>query len=209
MSSRERWIVYPLLVLAMSLGAKDQIFERPLKVSRVECRDLTVTRNLNATSIQGQLIEAGQLKAHGELEANYCKADAIHSEKIDCTHFRASAYRTALVDCDQILCKRLAATTKDGKKSVEIIGETPVQAGGMVIYGPGGKPAVMLTADKETGIVRVVNTAGGGLQLRRAPRQGRLLLTDEKGAVVWERLYPSSEDRDPNEKPVPEKEPEE
>ena len=57
MSSRERWIVYPLLVFALALGAKDQLFEYPIKVSRVECKDLKVTRNLNAISIQGELID--------------------------------------------------------------------------------------------------------------------------------------------------------
>jgi len=55
MSSRERWIIYPLLFFAFCLAAKDQhplLHSSTLKADRVECQELSA-----------HLVHGGQLKA--------------------------------------------------------------------------------------------------------------------------------------------------
>jgi hypothetical protein len=88
MSERERWIVYPLLFLALGASLRDKLFDRTT-TKRIVCEELTVIADapigresprplvrigrIDATpgnAAQGYMHVNGHVKVQGELDAN-------------------------------------------------------------------------------------------------------------------------------------------
>jgi hypothetical protein len=117
MNERERWIVYPLLFLALGAGLRDKLSEQT-KTKRIECQELIVfgeeganrqpvslvqigampRSNGNSPQI-GQLLINGQLLVNGQLVAQGIQTDSIQASNVnaDNYYFRRVPFAPALL----------------------------------------------------------------------------------------------------------------
>ena len=117
MNERERWIVYPLLFLALGAALRDKLSEQT-KTKRIECQELIVfgeeganrqpvplvqigamqRSNSEAPHI-GQLLINGQLLVNGQMVAQGLQADNIqaHNVNADNYYFRRVPFVPALL----------------------------------------------------------------------------------------------------------------
>jgi hypothetical protein len=92
MSERERWIVYPLLFLALGAGLRDKLIDRTLSKSIV-CQELIVYGDDGAGRAPVKLVEigaasrssttvpqVGQIFINGQLLAKQVRADAMFAD---------------------------------------------------------------------------------------------------------------------------------
>jgi hypothetical protein len=94
MTERERWIVYPLLFLALGAGLRDKLFDQT-RTKSIECQDLTVaaedgggrppillTRIRAADTSPTDKTPTAQMLLNGQLFVGSIRASAIYADKI-------------------------------------------------------------------------------------------------------------------------------
>jgi hypothetical protein len=94
MTERERWIVYPLLFLALGAGLRDKLFDQTRSKS-IECQELTVTAEdrigrpattlarvgaIERSSTDKTL--AGQMLINGQLVVESVRAGAVYADRV-------------------------------------------------------------------------------------------------------------------------------
>jgi len=117
MNERERWIVYPLLFLALGAALRDKLWEQT-KTKRVECQELIVfgeeganrqpvplvqigamQRSNGQSPHVGQLLINGQILINGQMIAQGIQADSIQARNVnaDNYYFRRLPFAPALL----------------------------------------------------------------------------------------------------------------
>jgi hypothetical protein len=117
MNERERWIVYPLLFLALGAALRDKLGEQT-KTKRIECQELIVfgeeganrqpvplvqigamQRSKGNPARIGQLLINGQLLVNGPLEAQGIQSGSIQASIVnaDNYYFRRVPFAPALL----------------------------------------------------------------------------------------------------------------
>jgi hypothetical protein len=94
MNERERWIVYPLLFLALGAGLRDKLFDQT-RTKSIECQDLTVaaedgggrppillTRIRAADTSPIDKTPTAQMLLNGQLFVGSIRASAIYADKV-------------------------------------------------------------------------------------------------------------------------------
>ena len=91
MSSRERWILYPLLIFALALGLKSTLIPTTeITAGRIECADL-VTTSIRSESVESDKMKANLVFNAHQIDAKRLKTSDLQSEKIVCSQLIASA----------------------------------------------------------------------------------------------------------------------
>jgi hypothetical protein len=94
MTERERWIVYPLLFLALGAGLRDKLFDQTRSKS-IECQELTVSAEDRGSRPPIPLARigaidrspndktpAGQMLLNGQLFVESIRASAVYADRI-------------------------------------------------------------------------------------------------------------------------------
>ncbi len=167
MSSRERWIVYPLLFFAFCLGARDQfVFLRPREqtLNRLDCQVL------QAELVVGRRIEASKGIKAGTIEAGQVEAKSARVDKLD----------TA-----EVLCQELTAVSHQGQRLVEL-GENGAGAGRLVVLDGDEQPAITLDHRDDTGLMESRHADGTRLVVRATAGGGVLVVVGADGQTLGE-----------------------
>jgi hypothetical protein len=111
MNERERWIVYPLLFLALGAALRDKLSEQT-KTKRIECQELIVFGEEGAGRQPVPLVQIGamqrssgdaphigQLLINGQLVADGVRTDTLWSKNVnaDNYYFRRVPFAPALL----------------------------------------------------------------------------------------------------------------
>jgi hypothetical protein len=94
MTERERWIVYPLLFLALGAGLRDKLFDQT-RTKSIECQELTVTAEDRGSRPAVPLARigaiersssdktpAGQMLINGQLVVESIRAGAVYADRV-------------------------------------------------------------------------------------------------------------------------------
>jgi hypothetical protein len=94
MTERERWVVYPLLFLALGAGLRDKLFDQTRSKS-IECQELTVSAEEQAGRPPIPLARigafdrstsdkspAGQMLINGQLVVESVRAGAVYADRV-------------------------------------------------------------------------------------------------------------------------------
>jgi hypothetical protein len=94
MNERERWIVYPLLFLALGAALRDKLFDQT-RTKSLECQELTVSAENGGGQPPVALARigaidrsptdktpAGQMLLNGQLFVESIRASAVYADKI-------------------------------------------------------------------------------------------------------------------------------
>ncbi|HEY4233210.1 MAG TPA: hypothetical protein VGM76_07275 [Lacipirellulaceae bacterium] len=94
MTERERWIVYPLLFLALGAGLRDKLFDQTRSKS-IECQDLTVSAEERAghpaiplariSAIERSATDktpAAQMLLNGQIVVDSIRASAVYADRV-------------------------------------------------------------------------------------------------------------------------------
>jgi hypothetical protein len=185
MSSRERWIVYPLLFFAFCLGARDQfVFLRPTEqtLNRLDCQVL-----------QAELIDGRRIVASEAIEAPVIGGGQVEAE---------SATFDKL-DTGEVLCEELAAVSQEGRHLVEL-GANGAGAGRLTVLDGDEQPAVTLDNREDAGVLESRHDDGTRLIVRATAGGGVLVVVDSEGQPLGEwpvEFEPIPSDDEPREKP--------
>ena len=171
MTSRERWVIYPLLFFALCLGARGQIdFLRPreVEIPWLSCKVI------NAELITGGKVVAEDLRA-GSID---CR-DKLETESL----------RLHTMDAGQVTCNELVAVSPTGQRLAELSG-TDAGAGRLTIFGADDQPAVVLTHQDTAGLVLSRHADATQLLLRATAGGGSIVILDAKGDVLGQWQLP-------------------
>jgi hypothetical protein len=104
MTERERWIVYPLLFLALGAALRDKLSEHT-KNKRIECQELIVFGDDSAGMPPVPLVQigaverksadaphVGQIVVSGQIVADAVQAEAIQSNQFQANEINAGNY---------------------------------------------------------------------------------------------------------------------
>jgi len=104
MTERERWIVYPLLFLALGAALRDKLSEHT-KTKRIECQELIVFGDDSAGMPPVPLVQigalqrksadaphVGQIVVSGQVVADAVQAEAIQANKFQANEINAGNY---------------------------------------------------------------------------------------------------------------------
>jgi hypothetical protein len=165
MSSRERWVIYPLLFFAFCLAARDQFpYLRPevVDVPRLSCRvidaklidaEKIVTADLSAHSIEGQQIIEGNMS------------------------------RLNTVDTGDLVCNRLVVKSVTGRLVAEL-GRAENGAGRLAICSADNNRAIVLAADEEVGQIESRHHAGMRVLIHATKDGGAIYAVDADDRTI-------------------------
>ena len=147
MSNRERWVVYPLLFLALSASLRDKITGHSQSLQYITGQGMKI--DLQHGLLHGKSIEGAQLVAGNELRGQKIRGNEIHAQ---------------LLVVDEIHCRGLAVLDRKGNPVVIASnGEKDgnLTAGGSLrLYNHSGKSNCSLDADKAGGLLTLEDSAG-------------------------------------------------
>lgn len=145
MTSRERWTVYPLLVLAIGLGVRDKVW--PARLMRV--------RTLAVDSLRAKEVGIATRIVCREVEAHQ-----IHTAKLDALGIRLvasdGAIRASLVG-ELAQGGQLLLYNPEGQPVLSAGAEAETHSGILQISSPEGKPVVQLRSAAGHGVVHAIN----------------------------------------------------
>jgi len=90
------------------------------------------------------------------------------------------------VDVQNVVCRNLAIVDAEGKEMVRL-GATPLQAGGLEVFGASGAPIITLTADAEGKSGRIMTKTDEGrplVDLLAHGNAGSIVVFDAQGANI-------------------------
>ena len=166
MSSRERWIIYPLLFFAFCLGARDQFtFLRPTssEVPRLEC----------------QVIDAERINCKRMVASEGISTNRIESEQ-ESRPVEIDSLRLDELAAGQIRCQQLDAVSPDGQRRAEL-GESETGAGRLTIFDVNGQPAITLAHRDDAGRLESHHADGTRLLVYAKAGGGTLVVLDADG----------------------------
>ena len=184
MSTRERWVIYPLLFLALGFALKPK-FAPPEKFlcGELECSNLIVTKSavgdgqINAVSIRtGGLRVDGNIQANGDLavQKRLAAPEAI---------FDLIVAKTIRVEGNNGKTRMMIGTPQMTNKD----GTTRSSESGKIeIYGKAGKPILTLgsSADDEGGVVIAARSDSKSRAILEASAEGgKIQMLDSSGLV--------------------------
>jgi hypothetical protein len=165
MSSRERWIVYPMLFFAFCLAARDQFpYLRPEKseFSHLSCR----------------VIEADLIDVQ-EMVATDLRADSIEGRK----GIEGDILRLNTIDTGDLLCERLLVQSTKGQPVAELA-STGDGAGRLTIYNADRREVVVLADQNESGQMECQHHNGPRLLIRATEAGGTISVVDADDEIV-------------------------
>lgn len=127
MNERERWIVYPLLFLALGVALRDELFDQTWS-RNVVCEQLTLIDSQDGSPSQqvriGSLGRAGEqgIAPGGELRVGMIRADTIRARTVIAEHIGARPPRPTLIN----LLRSLSQAAQAKKKSATVKQVAPV-----------------------------------------------------------------------------------
>lgn len=165
MSSRERWVIYPLLFFAYCLAARDQLpYLRPrvVEIPRLSCKVI------EAQWIGGDIMVAGDFTA-----------DNIEGKK----RLEADTVRVNDLDAGILTCEQIAAVSPGGRRVAEIR-PTESGAGSLTLFGPDADPGTAPSQGDAAPIEESPSAGETQLVLQAAAGGGSLLVLDANEQVV-------------------------
>jgi hypothetical protein len=136
MSDRERWIVYPLLLLALGTSLRDKL-TRTVEADHILCRDiLVIDSNDRPTLLVGGRYVGQGRSAPGPVISIIDSAD------------RTTAYLGDTIQCRNLVASglmRAGGITSPGRiESQSVAARAVMQTPSVLITNPQGKPAAIL-----------------------------------------------------------------
>ena len=160
MSTRERWIVYPLLLLTLGIVIRDKILPQghfqanEVAAGRIHCGQLQVDQIVEGIAVRN--LRGGEEFAAG---------------KIHCTQLQVDRVITAGgLAARGIQCGELVITGQDGRPTV-VAGTDPKTKGGLITtLSPAGAPLVLLQPTDSGGVVRAAQVIQGKAAFPEKPK---------------------------------------
>lgn len=188
MSNRERWVIYPLLFLALGFALKPKFVPpEKFKCRLIECDELIVGRNLVAVGkFQAARIDTGVL--HVSRSAQIDQSLTVRSIKSTTAISSVTQTKTLDIVGDDGK-RRLSMGTPVRKVPQGTAADektTTVDTGRIEIYDKDQNRILVLgsTADGKSGLVLAANSNGQEhAVLRASPDGGQLVLYDASGQV--------------------------
>jgi hypothetical protein len=181
MSSRERWVIYPLLFFAFCLAARDQFpYLRPevVEIPRLSCR-----------VIEAQLIDTKKMVATD------LRADSIEGRK----KIEGDVLQLNAVDTGELVCNQMLIQSTEGHRVAEL-GSTDDGAGRFAICNADQREAIVIAAQKESGQIESQHDNGLRMLIRATQDGGAVYVVDANDNVVAQFAVPPAS-TDPDERP--------
>jgi hypothetical protein len=143
MSTRERWIVYPLLFLTLGIVMRDKII--PPKILQVQG---IAAEQIRCSQLQVDMALCNRLQAGAEIVEGTVKCEdlVIIGPKGRPTVFLSTDPRTkgGMITSERVQCGALAVIGPEGRPTV-LVGTDPKARGGLIeTFSPGGVPQVRI-----------------------------------------------------------------
>jgi hypothetical protein len=149
MSTRERWIVYPLLFLALGIAMRNQF----LPTKRMGAVDF-MAGELSAQTIHCNNLEVMQDQKCRNLQFGVAQGDRIHTGYIESQRSRST----------EIECKKQFAVLDEHDRPVVLVGEDQnTKAGAIQTMLPSGAPQVQIFSNATGGVVNAIGHLGQAL----------------------------------------------
>jgi hypothetical protein len=165
MSSRERWVIYPLLFFAFCLAARDQFpYLQPevVEIPRLSCKVIDTefldTKKMAATNLRADYIEAGK--------------------RID-----GDVVQFNVVDTGELVCNRMVLQTTAGRRVAEF-GNTDGDAGQLVICNADESESIVIAAREESGQIESRHKTGLRMLIHATKNGGEAYVVDTENNVV-------------------------
>jgi len=144
MSTRERWIVYPLLFLTLGIVMRDKFFP----AARFQAHEVAA-RQIHCDQLQVDLVSAGGLA----VRSIQC-GEEVAARKIHCNQLQVDQVVSAGgLAVRGIQCGELAVGGPNGRPTV-IVGTDPKTKGGVIeTLSSAGAPLVLLQSTDSGGVV--------------------------------------------------------
>jgi len=158
MTSRERWTVYPLILLALGVAVRDKFWP----ASMVRARSLVVeSLQAKEVAIPGRLVcveASAQKMTSAELKAQQVLAD--HMQAVGMTLAGPDGVVRACLLAELAHGGQLVLYNREGKP-VLLLGVEPASGGGILeITSVEGNPLVQLRSVAGNGVVSAINREG-------------------------------------------------
>jgi hypothetical protein len=179
MSDRERWIVYPLIFLALGVVLRDKLTRT---IDRVEMiGGETVQMDLKRGVVAGPATHAQIDFAQGLIQADTIRCQKLIVERElnarQTVTQRVAASEIVILGADRKIRVLIGAQSTDSNELA-----APEQSGGqIVVFGPEGKAQVLLTSGSAGGEVAVVDKSLR-LRLNFGGFEGGVMLEAETGS---------------------------
>jgi len=173
MSSRERWIIYPLLFFAFCLAARDQFpYLRPevVDIPHLSCR-----------VVEAELMDAKKLVATN------LRADAIEGRK----QIEGDLLQVNVVDTGELMCNELLVQSTEGKRVAEL-GSTDDGGARLALRNTDERETILLAAQQEGGQAEPDGANGLRLVIRATRDGGEIYVIDAEKNVVGKFSVPST-----------------
>jgi hypothetical protein len=145
MSTRERWVVYPLIFLTLGIVMRDKVFPpgrlqtNEFTAGRIHCGQLQVDQVASAGGIAVQRLECG-----GELAAG----------KLHCTELRVDTVITAAgLAARGIRCGEFVVEGPNGRPTVIARTDPTTKGGAIITFSSAGVPLIVLQPTDSGGVV--------------------------------------------------------
>jgi hypothetical protein len=143
MSTRERWIVYPLLFLTLGIVMRDKIIpHRNLQVQGIAAEQIRCNQLQVDAALCNRLQSDGVIGAAGV----QCGELAIIGPKGHPTVFLGTDPRTkgGIITSEKVKCGALAVVGPDGHPTVLVGTDSKAKSGLIETFSPGGVPQVRI-----------------------------------------------------------------
>lgn len=150
MSTRERWIVYPLLFLTLGIAMRNQF----LPTKKFGAMDL------KAADITAQTIHCGNIDVQQEgvfrgLAAQELKFQIAHGDSV-----RANSSQSLQSKFGEVECRKLEVTDEHEKPVVVLLEDPNTKAGAIQTMLPNGAPQVQVFSNAAGGVVNTIGHLG-------------------------------------------------
>jgi hypothetical protein len=153
MSDRERWIVYPLLFLALGIALRNQFFP---------------TRRFGAVDLlAGELVAhricCNQLLVRDVAECNKVAFKAAKGDYLKSGMSESDQVRTGLAECRILNAGNFNVVNKEGKPLVQALEDKDAKSGFLQTLDSRGTPLVQLSPSEGSGMVTAWGPEGQAL----------------------------------------------
>ena len=144
MSTRERWIVYPLLFLTLGITMRLAMRDQATPSARLQIQEL----------VAGQ-IRCNQLQAVEEIAARQIGCNQLQAERLGCKQQSAGE-----IVAQSIQCRQFAIGGPNGRPTVVIGTDKTTKGGAIETFSATGAPLVILKPTESGGEVKAFKMKG-------------------------------------------------
>ena len=150
MSTRERWIVYPLLFMTLGIALRDKVTNRVGNLATQVEAGAIVTPQLQCKELRVERVVCDRLLASEQVQSKQVVSEQVQSRRLI----------SEQAETGQSECRTLVVKAPNNQPAVVATTDPKTQAGIVETLSAGGLPQVQLHSGESGGMVTTINPAG-------------------------------------------------